>query len=250
MKVPKLQLPDLGPLFFDRRFSIALVFATTIVGFSGDALYDFAKDWAVSNERHWKYLFLYVLGILVVFLLGVYLKKVYAEITHIVHPGSEPPAKKQALIVLCSNEDVARKAVMFHQPELKQAWLLATDKTNPWACKLRDEATTQDCSVEVIHIKNEADWREVSGAVRDILLRACAKYLPSNIIVDFTGMTKPASVGAALSALQFRTALQYIGAKEEGEIKIPLDPAEVKINYEVTPSFAITPIENEGQPRA
>jgi len=249
MRVPRLQLPDLGPLFFDRRFSIPFVFATTIVAFSANALYDFAKDWTNSGELHWKYLLLYLLGFLVILLAGMHLKKVIGDITRIVHPGSAPPAKKKALIALCSNEDVVRKALTFHFPELQRAWLLATAKSNPTARKLKEEAAREGCTVEVIDIKNEADWHEVSISVREILQLARMNFLPSEIILDFTGLTKPASVGAVLSAVQFHTTLQYIGSKEEEGRKIPTDPAEISLNYEVTPEFDLPDGESEREPR-
>jgi hypothetical protein len=64
---------------------------------------------------------------------------------------------------------------------------------------------------------------------------------PQDIIVDFTGLTKPATVGAVLGALQLGGQLQYTGSIRIGEVPEPIRPEEIVLNYQVVPKFDLAP---------
>jgi hypothetical protein len=230
-------IPSRRHELFNPKLFWPFIFATVAVAFSGSALYDFIKGCVGVAEFRWRYLVLFLVGLVVV--------RAWAELIErqieqsIVRPRTRPAPQKKGLIALCSKEPVVRMAINHHLPELKHAWLIVSEETKSIADNLRKDFG--DSVVEMRQIENEADCHEVAQMVREIIEQRPKDMFPQDIIVDFTGLTKPATAGAVLGALQLGAPLQYTGSIRIGDGLEPIRPEEIVLNYDVKPSFDLPP---------
>lgn len=218
---------------FDPKLFWPFILASVCVGLSGNALYEFVKSFFVENSTAPLISGLTcVTGIAVVWVLAQVISRELRR--EIVSPHTGPAPHKKGLIVLCSNEEVVRKAISYHGVGLQFVWLIVSSKSKPVADRLKEESGGSP-NIEIRTVENEAGCREIATVVRQILENTPEGLSVEDIIVDFTGLTKPATVGAVLSALQLGALLQYTGSIElPGGGKSPLDPEQIQLSYVVT----------------
>jgi len=230
-------LPSTIGIFFEPKLAVPFLAGTTSLAIVSMALYDLIKDAINEHAFHVRYLLLAIVVLGILLIAAHSLKKRYLEATHIISPKGSTAPQKKALIVLGSEEAVVRKAIGHHLPVLERAWIIATDRDTDMARRVKDDFAQRGKTVEVRGIADPADWYETSRLVRAIVDQRSEALAPADIIVDITGMTKPASIGAFLGALQTGAQLQYTPRREtvspQGTTREPMDPIRLEINYDV-----------------
>jgi hypothetical protein len=140
--------------------------------------------------------------------------------------GLEHPTGKKVLILLVSRLDSAQFAIHYHytdQKTLEQVWLIPShdrNATNFGASSLPiAQAIQQHCQtlstqqgkpldVQITDSVSPADAQDTFDQVNRIYRRS--PYPPSEIIADFTGGTKPMTVGMIMACLPTQRELEYV----------------------------------------
>ncbi len=225
--------------FFDSRFVVLFAIGATVVAFAANALYDFAKGILGLQDFRWRYLFLFA-GSGLALIGGAWGLKARIEAYYKTTSGKKRAPPKRGLIVLSSNPEIVKKAIEHHLRELGVAWVLMSKETAQWTKALTRQYNQDERKVTTLLLSNPADWREVANLVQQILSDLPGGLQPKDVIVDFTGLPKPASVGAALAALHMGAPLQWISqtttVNPDGTKLVNVgDPEEQDIDYQVFP---------------
>lgn len=144
----------------------------------------------------------------------------------IIQDGLRQPEGKKGLIILVSNSASALFAIEYHlqQNKLEKIWLIPsndleaerfgpnsreTTKTIQQKCEQLAQQYNQDLQVE-IHLTgvSPADAQDTFDCVNQIFRRS--KYNTNEMIADFTGGTKPMSVGMIMACLPRQRELEYV----------------------------------------
>src|SRR6266404_775287 len=145
--------------------------------------------------------------------------------------GLRRPDGKRGLIMLVSNSASARFAVEYHlrKKTLERVWLIPSnnmesDKFGPGSQRLAEQikaecedlAQQQNKNLDVIiHLAgvSSADSQDTFDYVNRLFRNS--GYEPGEIIADFTGGTKPMSVGMIMACLPSQRDLQYVSFNRE-----------------------------------
>jgi len=130
-----------------------------------------------------------------------------------VESGGLPPPSR-GLICLVSNRESILRAVEHHASVLEGVWLIHTPESEELAKTLKDEVRTAhdlerwQVKLEPIgDVKLQADTEAAVRAVFDSL--GPLRLRETDVVCDFTGMTKPASAGMIVACLSRSRKLQY-----------------------------------------
>jgi hypothetical protein len=238
----KTLLPPRIRDFFDPRFVLLFAIGATVVAFAANALYDFAKGLVRLQDFRWRYLFLFGGAGLSLFI-GAWALKVEIEETIVLRSGKKRAPPKRALIVLSSSPEIVKKAIEHHLSELGFGWLLMSKETAPWTQEMARLYTNKERKITARQLSNPADWREVADLVHEILSDLPGGLQPKDVVLDFTGLPKPATVGAALAALHMGAPMQWIPqtttvSADGKKTQTPGEPEEQDIDYHVFPASA------------
>lgn len=130
------------------------------------------------------------------------------------------PEPRKGLIVLVSKEESAAYAIRYHAQVLQRVWLIPSDNSREAelggssiavAESVRDWCAGEFPAIEVEIDRggvSPADAQDTFDAVNRIFRRSGLKA--SDIIADFTGGTKPMSVGMIMACLPADRELQYV----------------------------------------
>jgi hypothetical protein len=148
-------------------------------------------------------------------------------------PNKQPPQQRRGIIFLVSNEPTIRRALAWHHDTLQWCWLVCSEQTLPLAGKLRAELQVQEKKVEMVVLNDVFDLVECRNKVHAIYSQLPADCTPVDVILDFTGMTTIASVGAVLACLDDQRAMQYTPAVFDETLHAiqPRDPVEVVLSW-------------------
>jgi hypothetical protein len=156
-------------------------------------------------------------------------------------PNKQAPTPRRGLICLVSaNEPTIRKALAWHAGTLQWCRLLCSEQSMPLAQKLRDELQGQRKEVELVFIHDVFDPVECRNIVDSIYANLPVGLSESEVILDFTGMTSIASVGAVLACLHEQRSIQYTPAMYDKALQAqqPRDPSEIVLNWNSVPELA------------
>jgi hypothetical protein len=105
----------------------------------------------------------------------------------------------------------------------------------PLAQKLRNELQGQGQDVELVFIHDVLDPVECRNTVDRLYTHLPGDLPESEVILDFTGMTSIASVGAVLACLNDQRPIQYTPAVFDSALKVlrPRDPIEIVLNWNI-----------------
>ena len=149
--------------------------------------------------------------------------------------GKIAPQQRKGLILLISNEPTCRKALAYHAEILSHGWLICSPRSMPIGEKLKAEFENNLTELEIIPITDEEvfDPLVCKEKVEQIFNHLPEFFTEQDVILDFTGMTGIASVGAVLACLNERRAIQYVPATYDTGLQAqkPLDPIEVKLDW-------------------
>lgn len=147
--------------------------------------------------------------------------------------GKQEPRQRRGLILLVSNAPIAQRALAWHDETLEWCWLVCSAQSLPVATQLKDALQTQGKQAELVLINDVYDPLECRNKVDALYRQLPAGLAPTDVILDFTGMTAMASVGSVLACLDEQRALQYTPAVFDEQLRAlrPLNPVEVVLTW-------------------
>jgi CRISPR-associated protein (Cas_Cas02710) len=150
-------------------------------------------------------------------------------------PNKKRPEKRKGIIFLVSNEPTIRKALEWHYSELRRCWLVCSEQSIELAKKFRNEIETDNKKVEIILVNDVFDVVEIRNKVDGIYRKLPPDFSESDVILDFTGMTSIASVGAFLACLNEDRPIQYTPGVFDTQLRAvqARDPVEVVLDWQV-----------------
>ncbi len=136
------------------------------------------------------------------------------------------PKGKKGLILLASNVNSAAFAIRYHlieQGTLETVWIIPSDDSaelefgkGSYPTALKVQVASKQLALDIskslqVHIRRSvspADSQDTFDEVNSIFRRS--SYKPWEIIADFTGGTKPMSVGMIMACLKSDRELEYV----------------------------------------
>lgn len=179
----------------------------------GGAVYGLLFEWffaITGNHKLLANVVVFAIGVSV--LLGAILTlKWGVRITKPVHPRNDTPRPRRGLILLVSTYEACRSAIEHHRTKLERIWLICSQKTEEDALRLQSDFPEQTRDITPIRVDDINDPLAYFRAV-DRIYSSLPEWLPpSEVISDYTGMTKNASVGMAMSSfLNPERPLEYV----------------------------------------
>lgn len=148
-------------------------------------------------------------------------------------PNKQTPDKRRGLIVLVSSAPTVRQALAWHHDILEWCWLVCSAQSMPLATQLKAELQAEGKKADLVLINDVYDPLECRTKVDAIYTQLPAGLSPSDVILDFTGMTAMASVGAVLACLDEQRSLQYTPGVFDEKLRViqPRDPVEVVLTW-------------------
>jgi hypothetical protein len=141
--------------------------------------------------------------------------------------------KYPGLILLVSNSEACETAIRYHGRRLQQCWLICSSQTleQAQAIARQHPRVCPDNPIVINDIYNPLDFRDCIDKI--YRTRLPSGWQESDVIVDYTGMTAHASVGAVLACLGSDRPLQYTPAKvnDQGNVIGSLDPIKVMLEF-------------------
>lgn len=164
---------------------------------------------------------------------------------NIVKLDRKQPAKHRGLIVLVSRKAAPEKAYQWHLPVLEHCWLVhsAWEDSKAAAVSLKQDIDGLGKNAERIEILDVLNPEECFDKVDDIYKNKLPKgFSESDVILDFTGMTVTASVGAMLACLSNEHRhIQYTAARRVDGKEVSDDPVEIILEWDVVRRTQSTP---------
>ena len=202
------------------------------LGVLGNAAYQLLTNWLTTSNSAALRIIIGALAVVLgaVWSLGRLAQRLY---TAPPLPDKRAPEKRRGIIFLVSNEPTIRKALDWHKETLEWCRLICSEQSLPLAGKLKAEMKERGVDVELVLINDVLDPVECRNIVNNIYSTLPPGLTESDVILDFTGMTSIASVGAVLACLDEQRAIQYTPAVFDPELKAvkPRDPVEIVLNW-------------------
>lgn len=206
----------------------------TALGVLGSAVFQLLTNWlSTSNSAMLRI----IIGAVLVLIVVLWLLHRLAQRLRLAPPlpNKQAPVPRRGLICLVSNEPTLRKALAWHAATLQWCRLLCSERSMPLAQKLRDELQSQGMDAELVFIHDVFDPVECRHAVDTLYANLPVGLPASEVILDFTGMTSIASVGAVLACLHEQRAIQYTPAMYDKALQAqqPRDPIEIILTWNI-----------------
>lgn len=219
--------------FFTPEAFVPFLFGSVFLGVLVNAVYGLLTNMLGTTNSAMASI---AVGATLIFLLSVWL---FASVLARFEPRpigahTQPPERHQGLILLVSRPEPCERAIAYHQPKLKQCWLLCSAQTLSIAQQVQKNHT-EVCLDNPLVVNDLNNPLEVKQLVEQIYTRLPSGWSESDLIVDYTGMTAHCSVGAALACLSPARHIQYTPAFFD-ENRNPLgsgDPMEVRLDWEL-----------------
>lgn len=222
-------------ILFTRSMLIPFVFGAIILSIVSKAVYDLLITFVGKDA---KAILSIGLGALALMFIFVYFLNKFLYHWRRASPlaGKKQPEKRKGLIILVSNEDVCRKAIDWHKEILSRCWFICTERSLSIADNLKAQYENNStlCQNVVIADQDVYDPMIFKRKIEEIYRNLPEYFVEEDIILDFTGLTSIASVGAVLGCLTEGRSLQYVpGVFDKGlNVIKPLDPIEIELDWE------------------
>ena len=214
---------------------------TIAVSVSGNAAYQFLTNIAGTNKRAAGAIF--TVAILILLWAAWRVERIisFGRPTSPLANRSRP-VERRGLILLVSREDTCQTAIKWHERRLEWCWLICSAQTEPVAEKLKGGLEDDGVHAEKRIVEDAFDPVEVKEIVEGIYDVLPSGLTETEVILDFTGMTTPASVGAVLACLNDKRSIQYVPAEYDKRLDAvrPLDPVEIILSWPAIRTKIIT----------
>lgn len=220
-------------LFFTPRFPILFLVGAALLAVIGNIITDLFKFYLGDEQRRlWLILCTAVMLLIAVvylaFAIGslrarLFTKRSYS-ILDIPHP-----AQRRGIIAFVSLTQRAHleKAISYHGSELQHAWLIATKDAEALANEIKGSHETSRLTIDVIPLDNQWDLLRCKEVVDSVYAERLGSLTEEDVIADFTGGTKPMTVGMIFACMTPTRKLEYVPAiYDGGGAKEPLNPVE------------------------
>jgi hypothetical protein len=141
--------------------------------------------------------------------------------------------KYPGLILLVSNPEACETAIRYHGRRLQQCWLICSAQTleQAQAIARQHPRVCPDNPIVINDIYNPIEFRNCIDTI--YRTRLPDGWQASDVIVDYTGMTAHASVGAVLACWGSDRPLQYTPAQIDSNGKAigSLSPIKVILDF-------------------
>jgi len=205
---------------------------TVAVSVSGNAAYQFLTNIAGTNKRAAGAIF--IVAILILLWAAWRVERIISFGTQASPLANRArPLERKGLILLVSREDTCLAAIKWHERKLEWCWLICSAQTERVADKLKGSLENDGVHAEKRIVADAFDpvvVKEMAEGIYDSLPYGLKE---TDVILDFTGMTTPASVGAVLACLNDERSIQYVPAEYDKRLDAvrPLDPVEIVLSW-------------------
>jgi len=119
------------------------------------------------------------------------------------------------------------RAIQYHGDKLKSVWLITTEGSREVASTIQSAYQTLGRKVSIVPLDDPLDLRSAKAIVEEIYREHLDTLDEEDVIADFTGGTKPMTVGMIFACLSPSRHLEYVPARygPDGQLE-PLDPIE------------------------
>lgn len=165
-------------------------------------------------------------------------KSLYQQTTKLL-VNTTHPEKHKGLIVLISRIETSRKAIGWHIGKLENCWLICSETSEQSAITLKAEFGAKiPNEIKIIIVKDEEVYEPVvfKKKIEEIFEQLPNTLKEEDVILDFTGMTVPASVGSLLAFIGSEKIIQYIPAVNTAKLEEvgSHEPIQFELNLKTT----------------
>lgn len=224
-------------LFFSPRFPILFLAGAMLIAVMGNMVSDLLKSYFGDDKVRLWVIFLISSVILFLLVAAIYAAGVFRAMftsRSVYRFLNKPnPAPRQGLIAFVSLTQRAHldQAISYHRETLKRLWLIATEECQVKAAQLVAEYKKTGVQVSVVSLDEEWDLIHAKETVERIYAEQLDGMAEEEIIADFTGGTKPMTVGMVFACLTPSRSLQYVPAEyDKNRGMVPHDPIEYKFD--------------------
>lgn len=204
--------------------------ATTAVGMAGAGFYDVLLRWLEEPDRSIFGPLLIAAGAaILVIVLAWSLFKFASRKTMLRPSGGRVAEKRKGLILLLSPnkndklQPAAVTALKHHEETLTHAWILHSAESEDEAVQI--SAQFSSINIQLRLMQDVKSIQSFYNEIEAIFSNLPPDFTETDVVTDFTGMTKFASIGAVLACHSVERALQYVDIPDKSSEVIP--PIEV-----------------------
>jgi hypothetical protein len=224
-------------LLFSTRIPLLFLASTILLSVMGNMVGDLIKSYFGDQQTNlWSYIGICVIA-LILLLLAIYMAGFFGakltarrEYRFLDKPN---PASRKGLIAFVSLKQRAHldRAISYHKKTLERVWLIATRESQTLAAQIVTEWDGSAVRFTIIPLQEEWDVFKTKETIDKVYAEQLDGLAEEEAIADFTGGTKPMTVGMIFACLTPTRALQYVPADygKDGSIR-PLDPIEYKFD--------------------
>lgn len=217
---------------FSGQALLYFLIGTIAVSVSGNAAYQFLTNIAGTNKRAAGAIFIVAILIL---LWAAWRVERLISFGKQASPLADKsrPMERRGLILLVSKEDTCQTAINWHARRLEWCWLICSVQTEAVAEKLKRSLEDDGVHAEKRIVADAFDAVAVKDIVEGLYDDLPNGLKETDVILDFTGMPTPASVGAVLACLNDERSIQYVPAEYDKQLDAvrPLDPVEIILTW-------------------
>jgi hypothetical protein len=224
-------------LFFSPRFPFLFLLGAVLVAVMGNMASDLLKSYVGDGRLGLWMIFVVSSVILLLLVAAIYAAGVFrAMLTsrNVYRFLDKPnPAPRKGLIAFVSLTQRAHldRAIAYHRETLKRLWLIATQEAQVRAAQIVAEYNKSGVQISIVPLSEEWDLIKTKETVDQIFTEQLDGLAEEDIIADFTGGTKPMTVGMVFACLTPSRSLQYVPAEYDRDRGVtPHDPIEYKFD--------------------
>ena len=218
---------------FSPDLLIPFIFGAVALGVLGNAVFTLLTNWLTTENP--ALIRISIGAFLSIVLFGWMLRKfLYRRQIAAFSIGKKKPDQRKGMILLVSNFQTARAAIEIHKELLSRCWLICSDASEKVGYELKTEFENKSTEFEIICIGDLEVFDPVilKNKVEEIYSNLPDFFSEQDVILDFTGMTAVASVGAVLACVGKNRPMQYVPAPYNQKLKAvqPSEPIEIELN--------------------
>jgi CRISPR-associated protein (Cas_Cas02710) len=224
-------------LFFSPRFPFLFLLGAVLVAVMGNMASDLLKSYVGDGRLGLWMIFVVSSVILLLLVAAIYAAGVFrAMLTSrsVYRFLDKPnPAPRKGLIAFVSLTQRAHldRAIAYHRETLKRLWLIATQEAQARAAQIVAEYNKSGVQISIVPLSEEWDLIKTKETVDQIFTEQLDGLAEEDVIADFTGGTKPMTVGMVFACLTPSRSLQYVPAEYDRDRGMtPHDPIEYKFD--------------------